>query len=383
MFWILGADAVVQVAAKVWDVAPLRFLAGQVDHHEWEGVAFYDLIFPLFVFIVGVSLTFSLSKIIAEHGRPEAVQRILRRALLLILLGVFYNGGVTNAWPGVRLSGVLQTMGVAYAGAGLLFCFVRTRALAAAAVLILLGYWALLAFVPIRDIRLEKNAMIARLGTPKPTREQVRQAYDATTAYVTGHYEPGLNVANHFDFNYLPGRKYDTYWDPEGPLNMISAIATCLIGVLAGLGLRRADRADAQKITLMVASGVALLAIGFGWGHWLPVVKKIWSPSFVLVAGGWSLLFLAAFYYLVDVRKWRRWCVPFVWIGMNPITLYLATAVVNFERLSGRFVGGSVKAFFDAHLAPDAGDLVLCVVALALLLALARFLYQRKIFLRV
>ncbi len=383
MFWILGADALVHVLARTWDTALFRGLAAQMQHRDWAGLRFYDLIFPLFAFIVGTSAVFSLSRILAEQGRAEAVKRILFRATLLFLLGIFHQGGLTTPWPGVRIAGVLQTMAVGYAGAGLLFCFFRPRMLAIVGAAILLGYGAVLAFVPIRDIQLEKTAIPVRLGVAKPTLEQVRVAYEATTATVTGRYEPGLNVANHVDFNFLPGRRYDVYYDPEGLLNMISAIATCLMGMGAGLWLRRTDRSERQKTTGLIAAGVVALAVGFLGGQYLPIVKKIWSPTFVLVAGGWSLLLLATFYHLVDVRGWRRWCVPFVWIGMNPITLYLLNPLLSYSRVSQRLFGGSVKAWFDETFKPGVGVVVIAAGALAAMLLLARFLYSRKIFLRV
>jgi predicted acyltransferase len=248
---------------------------------------------------------------------------------------------------------------------------------------LLIGYWALLTFVPIRDIALDKTAMIARFG-PKPTLEQVRSAYDATTARVAGRYEPGLNVTNHFDFEHLPGRLYDVYWDPEGILSTFPAIATCLLGVFAGFFLRRTDLSGEKKAGWLAVAGVAALTLGFLWGLQFPVVKKIWTSSFVLVAGGWSLLLLSLFYYIVDVRLWRGWCRPFVWIGMNPITLYLLHGgIVNFNRVALKFVGGDVKAFTDAHVRAGAGDVLGYAATLGLVVLLAWFLYRKKIFLRV
>ena len=383
MFWILGADAVLRALARAWDIAPFRFLKDQMDHAEWAGFRFYDLIFPLFVFIVGVSLVFSLTRVVAQHGRIGALKRILPRAALLFLFGIFYNGGLANPWPNVRLPGVLQHIALAYALAGLMFVFLRPRVIAAAGVALLLGYWALLALVPIRDFQLERKALAARFGVERPPMEQVQQAFYATDERVTGRFDPGLNVANHFDFQYLPGRKYDVYWDPEGVLDAVGALGSCLLGVFAGLLLRRTDKTERQKIALLAIGGVTALAVGWLWSWQLPVVKKIWTSSFVLVAGGWSLLLLAAFYYVVDVRQWRGWCRPFVWIGMNAITLYLATSVVSFDRISQRFVGGSVKLFFETQLGKGAGDVVIAAGALGLLLLLARFLHQRKIFLKV
>jgi predicted acyltransferase len=383
MFWILGGDAVLRAFGKTWPTQPFTGLANQVEHADWAGFRFYDLIFPLFVFMAGASIAFALSRVIVERGRAAAVKRVLVRAGILFLIALFYSGGFTNEWPNMRLLGVVNRIALAYAGAGVLFCFLRPRGLAVAAAVLLAGYWALMTFVPIRDIALDKNAMIARFG-PKVTVEQVQQAYDATTARVTGRYEPGLNVSNHFDFEHLPGRRYDVYWDPEGILSTIPAVATCLLGVLAGLLIRRGDLDDRQKVRWLALAGIAALALGFLWGLQFPIVKKIWTSSFVLVAGGWSALLLSAFYYVIDVRGLREWCQPFVWIGMNPITLYVIHGnLIQFPRQAQRFAGGSVRAFLERNVAPGVGDIVLTLVSVGLVFLLARFLYQRKIFLRV
>jgi predicted acyltransferase len=381
MFWILGADALCYALARLWKVPPFTWLATQLDHAEWAGFHFYDLIFPLFVFIVGVSAVYSLTRLIEREGRAAAVKRVLRRGALLLLLGVFYNGGISNPWPDVRLLGVLPRIAIVYTAAGLLFCFFKPRALGAITVALLVGYWALMTFVPVRDVALDKNAMIARFG-PKPSVEQVQALFDQTTTRVTGRFEPGLNLSNHLDFEYLGGRKYDTYWDPEGLLSTFPAIASCLLGIFAGLLMRRSDLDERGKLSRLVVAGLLALAIGWLWHLQFPVVKKIWTSSFVLVAGGWSLLLLAAFYYLVDIRRWRGWCQPFVWVGMNPITLYVISGLLSYRRLAQRLAAGDVKLWLDAHLAAGFGDVVVAVVGLALMFALARFLFRREIFLR-
>jgi predicted acyltransferase len=381
MFWILGGDFVMQASGAIAGGGVLKALADQFEHKDWAGFAFYDLIFPLFVFIVGTSLVFSLTRLVEREGRGAAVKRVLRRGMLIFVLGLFYSGGVTNPWPDIRLLGVLQRIALAYTAAGLLFCFLKPRALGAVCAALLVGYWALLTFVPIRDVRLERAALPAQMGVAKPTLEQARAFYDSTTSRVTGAYDPGRNLSNHLDFEYLGGRKYDLYWDPEGLLSTLPAVATCLLGVFAGLLLRRPDVAEMKKVAWLAGSGVVALALGFGWGLQFPIVKKIWTSSFVLVAGGWSLLLLAAFYYVVDVRKRRAWCQPLVWIGMNAITLYVASNLLGYRRVAQRLAGGDVKAFFDS-IASRAGDLVLGLVAIALMLWLARFLYRRQIFLR-
>ena len=184
MFWILGADALFTALAKVFDLAPLRLIAGQLHHKDWAGFAFYDLILPLFVFMSGVSLVFALPKIIEQQGRAAAVKRVLFRGALLFAVGLFYAGGLQTKWPDIRVLGVLQRIALAYTGAGLLFCFFKPRALAVIGTAILVGYWALLTFVPIRDVHLERTAVSAKLGVAKPTLEQAQQLYASTTARV-------------------------------------------------------------------------------------------------------------------------------------------------------------------------------------------------------
>ena len=383
MFWILGADALFTTLAKVFDIAPLRLIAGQLEHKYWDGFAFYDLIFPLFVFMSGASLVFALPKIIEKHGRAAAVKRILFRGALLFAVGLFYAGGLQTKWPDIRVLGVLQRIALAYTGAGLLFCFFKPRSLAAIGAAILVGYWALLTFMPIRDIAMERAAVPAKLGVAKPTLEQAQQLYSSTTTRVAGVYDPGRNLTNHLDFEYLGGRKYDVYWDPEGMLSTGPAVVSCLLGVFSGLLIRRRDWDDIKKVTWLAAAGAAAVALGFLWGLQLPVVKKIWTSSFVLVAGGYSALLLAAFYYAIDMRGWKRWCVPFVWIGMNPITLYLVSGIVGYRKLAARLAGGDLAAWFDSKLGAGWGNLGIAIVGLALMLALARFLHTRQIFLRV
>jgi predicted acyltransferase len=383
MFWILCAYGLVQALAGMNQSALVKFLVEQLDHKAWSGFSFFDLIFPLFVFIVGVSLVFSLSQRMAREGRGATVKHIFRRAVLLFLLGIIYNGGLQQPWPAVRLLGVLQRIAIAYLAAGLLFCYFKPRTLASIAATILIGYWALLALVPIRNFQLSDAAVAARLGVENPTLEQARALFEATTSHVTGGFEPGLNLPNHLDFQFLPGMQYDRYYDPEGLLSSFPAIVTCLLGVFAGLLLRRADLGQRQKLQWLVIGGIGALIAGWLWHLQFPVIKKLWTSSYVLVAGGWSFLLLAAFYYLVDIRQWRSWCEPFIWIGMNPITLYLWSSFLSFDAIASRLVGGSVSLWFDAHLVRGTGQLVVALVSLAIVFAIARFLFQRKIFLRV
>ncbi len=403
MFWILGADALVRALDRMGDNPLTQFLATQLSHVDWAGFHFYDLIFPLFVFIAGVSSVWSLTKEVEQHGRAGACKRVIRRGLLLVVIGIFYSGGFTSEWPNIRLLGVLQRIGLAYLFAGLLFLYFKPRALAGICAGLLVGYWAIMSFVPIRNIQLETTALAQRatqVGDAKtaalfkegvnpstikdsPAWAAANQMFNATTERVTGKFDKGFNLSNHLDFQFLPGKRYDHYWDPEGMLSTLPAIATCLLGVFAGLLLRSANFCDKWKLIYLVSFGAAAVLLGFLWGMQFPVVKKIWTSSFVLVAGGFSALLLAAFYLVVDVWKYQRWCRPFIWIGMNSITVYVANNLIGFRRLAERFTGGDVKAFLDTNVGKGCGDLLLALTGLGLGVLFCWFLHRRKIFLRL
>ncbi len=403
MFWILGADALVRALDRMGESGVTKFFATQLSHKDWAGFAFYDLIFPLFVFIAGVSSVWSLSKELQQHGRAGACKRVIRRGLLLVVIGIFYSGGFSTEWPNIRLLGVLQRIGLAYMGAGLLFLFFKPRALVGICIGLLVGYWALMTFVPIRDIQLETVALAQRANAAgdaktaalfkegvnpsavkgSPAWSAAQRMFDETTRRVTGSYEPGRNLSNHLDFQFLPGRKYEHYADPEGLLSTLPAIATCLLGVFAGLFLRSASHSDAKKVAMLMGVGCAAVVVGFLWGLQFPVVKKIWTSSFVLVAGGFSAMLLAGFYQVVDVWQAQRWCQPFVWIGMNSITVYVANNLIGFRRLSERFAGGDVKAFLDAAVMKGFGDLVIVLTGLGIGVLLCWFLHRKKIYLRL
>lgn len=347
MFWIVGAEELVRGLQKITSGGLLGFIATQLQHKAWEGFHFEDLIFPLFVFIAGVSLVFSLEKTIQQSGRRTAVLRVLRRGVLLYFIGILYYGGFSTPFEKIRLLGVLQRIALCYLFSGLLFCYLKPKALIGACVGLLVGYWALMSFVPV-------------------------------PGHGAGNFAEGANLANYLDTQYLPLRKHDGDHDPEGLLSTLPAIASCLLGVFAGLILKNPAFTDRKKVGLLLAGGIGLLAVGWAWHLNFPVIKKIWSSSFVLVAGGYSSLLLAAFYQVIDVWKFQKWATPFVWIGVNPITIYFGGHFIDFEAMAKLFVGGPVGAACGAY-----SELVLALTTLGFGFLFLRFLYQHKIFLRV
>ncbi len=343
MFWIMGGDYVVRAWPKLHDSPMPRGLAAQMEHCEWAGFHFYDLIFPLFIFIVGVSLVFSISRMVEREGRAAAIKRIVFRSVILFLLGILYMGGVANGFKNVYLAGVLHRIAVAYFFAALIFCFFRTRAVVLICMALLAGYWTLMTFVPVPGI-----GALSLAG-------------------------PGQNLAHYLDELYLPGQKF------EGTLlSTLPAVANCLLGVFAGLLLQNDAVAAQRKVYWLLGGGVVSLVLGLAWALEFPIIKLLWTPTYVLVACGYSAILLGIFYQIVELWQFRKWARLLVWIGMNAITIYLVASVVNFRRLATRFVGGDITTLLGNY-----SDLVTSLVALALVFWLVNFLYRRKVFLRL
>jgi predicted acyltransferase len=406
MFWIMGADALASALHRLSPNRPTTFVADQLEHAEWAGFHFYDLIFPLFLFLAGVSLVFSLSRTIETSGRGEAIKRVVRRGILLFVIGIIYSGGFSNSWPDMRLMGVLNRIALAYMFAGLFFCFFRPKALIAICGALLVGYWALMSFTPIRNIQLTKENMVQvakerddakalealrslgrrNVSTNQDAWAASERLFYGTTNYVAGKFDKGYNVCDHFDFKHLPGKKYDNYFDPEGYLSTIPAIATCLLGAFAGFLLKNQTVEGKRKVIYLLSAGVLAAALGWLWNFQFPVVKKIWTSSYVLVAGGYSAFLLGVFYWTVDVLEWRGWCKPFIWMGMNSITVYLASNLMGgggWLKLGTRFAGGDIRHYLDQHVGRGMGDMTVAIVGLALAFWFCYFLYKRKIFLRL
>ncbi|MCX7010732.1 MAG: DUF5009 domain-containing protein [Kiritimatiellaeota bacterium] len=382
MFWIIGAEALVQALARMSQTPVVQFLATQMEHADWEGFRFYDLICPLFLFIVGVSIVLSMDRMLATSGRKGALIRIAKRSVLLFVLGMFFYGGVRRAWPDVQLAGVLPRIALCYFFVATLYVLLSRKALVGVAVLCLVGYWALLMFVPFPDVRLEhgkigKNETQAKAKTPEVLLANVSTA-------VRGTFEEGHNLTHYVDFRWLPGKKRNLYYTNEGLLSTLPAVATTLLGVMAGWLLMSARWSGKQKVVWLLAAGAAGVALGMLWGLEFPIIKRLWTSSYVLLAGGYSAMLLGVFYLVVDVWQMRAWCLPFVWMGTNAITIYLVDNILGgFNGIAARLVGGNVQQFADAHITQGCGDLLIALMGLLISFWFVRFLYKNKIFLRV
>ena len=336
--------------------------AAQFDHCAWNGLRFYDCIFPLFLFISGVTFPFSYAKQV-ERGmtRTQSVLKVLKRASLLFLLGSMLwttiDGTVEKnllsfEWSTFRVWSVIGRIGLAWGAAALLYMFFarRTRIGIAAAILVCMWFVFRFAVAP---------------GAPDGVNPMVDRQW---------------LWANWVDVNYLT-----TAHRGEGGVSTVTMVATAMFGNFAGEILSGADDGRrCGKVARLLLFAALLAALGllmaFAFGPYsLPVNKPIWSSSFALVAGGISAALLALFYWIVDVKGWRSWGFFFKVIGMNAITIYLLNRTVfnwNFE--SAYFFGG-----ISGLLSPAVGAFVTQAGMIAIGWLFLLFLYRRKIFLRV
>ncbi|MBX6363937.1 MAG: DUF5009 domain-containing protein [Gemmatimonadetes bacterium] len=273
-----------------------------LEHAKWNGWTPTDLIFPFFVYIVGVAMTFSFGKM-QQRGasRADLVAKVLKRAAIIFGLSLAIQGFPKYDLAHIRVMGVLQRIALAYLAASLIYLNTRTwRAWAGWAAGLLLLYWALMMLVPVPG-----------LGA--------------------GWLEPGKNLAAWIDYRVLtPAHMWaeSKTWDPEGLLSTIPAIATCLLGVLTGAWLRSPRTAEEKVIGLFVG-GTLGLALGLIWGGVFPINKSIWTSSYVLFTGGFAAVCLALCYWTADVKGWRWWTKPFVVYGVNALALYVLSAFVG------------------------------------------------------
>ena len=330
-----------------------------LEHAEWNGWTPTDLIFPFFLFIVGVSMVYSF----ANRGKKGDSRRSLlvhsaKRAILIFAIGFFLNGIPHFHLATWRIPGVLQRIAIVYFITSVIVLFTGWRGRLATLVGCLIGYWAIMKFVPI-------------------------------PGYGIGNLTPEGNLASWLDRLTMYNHLYiEHVRDPEGILSTIPSIGTCLLGVFTGEWLRSA-RSSRQKLAGMLAAGVVGVAIGKLWGHEFPINKNLWTSSYVLFAGGLALLFLAFCYWAVDIKGWKAWGKPFLMMGMNPLALYALAGLVADISVSLHLGGGETlkgwiySRFYEPIANPYNASMLYGLTYSVTFLILGWILYRRKIFLKV
>lgn len=351
MLFIMGGGSFFVGLNTLFPNAFFGAIAGQMQHVQWDGFACYDMIFPLFLFIAGISFPFSLAKQREKNITEASIYKnIIRRGITLVLLGVLYGGILTVGFANARYASVLGRIGLAWMFAALIFMNTRTITRIGITAGILVGYWLLLALVP---------------------------APDGNGA---GVFTMEGSLVGYVDRMLLPGRLHLTIHDPEGILSTVPAIATALLGMFTGeyIKLEKKGLTPQKKVFHLLLCGAALVVTGLLWNLFFPFNKNLWTSSFVCFVGGLSALLFALFYYIIDVKNIRKWTLFFTVIGMNSITIYLAQRIIGFNK-SAEFFFTGLTGLLPENAQPliqSAGYIAVCWVFLY-------FLYRHRIFLKV
>jgi predicted acyltransferase len=339
-----------------------------LTHADWHGWTPTDLIFPFFLFAVGASIALALAPRLERcESRGGLLARIATRSLVLFALGLFLAGFPAFDLATIRIPGVLQRIAVCYLAVALLFLVVprrhRVAAMGAMLVALLLGYWALMTWVPV-------------------------------PGFGAGDLGKEGNLAAHIDRTVLGPHIWRAakVYDPEGILSTLPAVATTLAGLLTGLWLRT-PRPPVEKAAGMAAAGAAAVLLGLAWGRWFPINKALWTSSYAVFTAGAALLILAACFWLVEIRRWRRWATPFVVFGTNAIAAFVLSTFAARLLVLVKIPGGggaavSLHRWIYTHVfapwaAPANASLLFAIAYVLIWLAVMSALYRRRIFIRV
>jgi predicted acyltransferase len=334
---------------------------GPLNHSEWNGWTITDLVFPSFLWIVGIAITLSLGQRIAA-GVPKGrlFLQVLRRAAIIFALGLIVYAAPTFNLSTQRLMGVLQRIAICYLIASAIFLTTRWRMQIVWIVALLASYWLIMLLIP-------------------------------APGYGAGDLAVGHNIANYVDRVVLGAHNYANTrnWDPEGLISTLPSIATALLGIMAG-HILKLKRDLSERTTWLYLAGSILIALGLICDIWLPINKKLWTSSFSLFMGGMDFVIFAGFVWLIDGRGYRRFVRPLAIMGMNAIAVYLASELVE-EALSLIHVGGpgspSIHAwiyqtFFAPFASPRNASLGYAICYVLLMYAMAYGMYKKRWFVK-
>lgn len=350
MLFIMGFSGLIKAVCALFPGGADCYLAQTMNHAKWDGLYHHDTIFPLFLFIAGISFPFSYAKHTAGGlSQGKMYVKVVKRMLALIALGVVYNGFFKMDFESLRICSVLGRIGLAWGIAALLYMNFKTKARAYISAVILIGYWLIVCYVPAPDA--DGAAALSREG----------------------------NIVGYIDRLITPGRLLNKgVFDPEGLLSTLPAVVTAMLGMFTGEFIRKEGIDGTKKSGYMGLASLAMLAVGLLWSLEFPINKALWSSSFVLVVGSYSLAMFALFYYIIDVKGWKKWTLPFTVIGLNSITIYMAQRIIPFRQISGFFLDGIASKM------PEPWSKVLLYAGFILVSWLfLYFLYRKKTFLKV
>jgi len=335
-------------------------------HAEWNGWTPTDLVFPFFLFIMGVAMEFSFASRQTDQApsdplRKSIVVHVFYRAAIIFALGLFLHLLPFFPWHRMRIMGVLQRIALCYLFAALLTLKTGVKARIVVIGSLLFGYWALMTLVPV-------------------------------PGYGRGQLDQDGNLAAYIDRTLMAGHTWKLTWDPEGLLSTLPAIATTLLGGFAGGWLRSSAKRQ-RKILGLIVAGVAGLALGELWNLWFPINKNIWSSSYVVFTSGFACLLLALCYWLIEVKNWSRgWVMPFLVFGKNAIAAFVLSILLAKTLLIWKLnVGGKNISLWNyifqkvfAPLAnPRLASLLFALTFVTICWLVMLVFYRKKIFLKI
>lgn len=349
MFWIMGAEDIVHRLASATGSHFMEAFSNQLTHPDWHGFRLYDLIFPLFLFMAGVATPYSVGRELEKgKDRQKLLLKVVRRGLVLVLLGIIYNNGLEiRPISEIRFPSVLARIGLAYMFANIIYLYTKQRGQIIWFCSLLIGYWLLLLF-------------------------------NSAPGYPMGDLTMEGNFASYLDRLIIPGKLYLGIHDPEGLMATIPAIGTGLLGIYAGNLLKNSPLTMERKALQMFLMGVVFIALAQVWNLVFPINKNLWTSSFTLHVGGLSLILLAFFYYIIDVKGYSRWAFFFSIIGTNSILIYMSGGFIDW--------GYTTEAIFKwlGQLVGDPSNLVIMAIcAVMVKWTFLYFLHKKNVFLRV
>lgn len=352
MIFIMGGASLIAAVAALFPDSPVwNFLGEQMEHAKWAGLRHHDTIFPLFLFIAGVTWPFSMQNQLDKGKSVRDIHvKVVKRGLTLVLLGLFYNGLLYFDFANLRFCSVLSRIGLGWMFGALIYTAVKSnRKRIAIVVSILVGYWLVMAFVPSPD---------APVGTDVFSKEG--------------------SIACWIDKVVLGAHSYKPEYDPEGLFSTVPAIATALLGMLSGEWVRKENVSGNRKSLVLLVAGMAMAILGWLWNFVFPINKALWSSSFVCAVAGYSLVMLSVFYYTIDVRGWRKWSKFFVVIGLNSITIYMAQRFNLLDGVQHKVFDGCINLAPEnlRKVAEEISWIATCWIFLYIL-------YRKRIFLKV
>ena len=348
MFWIIGGERIFASLHDIFDSPTTALIRTQLTHVKWEGFRFEDLIMPLFLFIVGVVMPYSLNKRRLEgHGKTQLYLHILKRTVILFVLGMVAQGRLLEYDLSTLhiYSNTLQAIAAGYIIAAIIMLNLGIRWQIAATGILLLLFWALMMLVPV-------------------------------PGHGAGVLTPDGNLAIYID-RIIFGRFIDGTNPPyTWILSGITFGCTVMLGVMAG-HLLRSQKSGKTKVLWLLAAGGGCIVAGLLWHLRFPIIKHLWTSSFVLLSGGICFILLALFYLVIDVLGFRKWAFGFVVIGMNAIAVYMGVHLVSFRNIGGVFVEGLEKYAGNCY------PLIHALAGFAIVWLILWWMYRKKSFIKI